>query len=191
MSRPARFSNDDFFRLQLRDPDYETASRIEHVINQRFPYSARVVDPGVVHVTIPPRFTSDRYRFISTVQRERVVPDIRARVIINSQTGTVVATENVTISKAAVTHGNISVITGETPLVSQPLPQSRGDTVVVPRTEVDISEDRTPITVIGETTTVTELAESLNLLGVSPQDLSSIFQLLHQARVLHAELIID
>ena len=47
------------------------------------------------------------------------------------------------------------------------------------------------MTVIGETTTVTELAEALNMLGVSPQDLSSIFRLLEKAKVLHAELVIN
>lgn len=181
----------DYFRLLLRNPDYETASRIQRAINRRFAYSARIDTKGIVRVSIPPRYFDNRFEFISLVQRERVVPDIKAQVVINSQTGTVVVTDKVTISRAAVTHGNISVVTGETPLVSQPLPQSRGDTVVVPRTEIDIVEDRNPMTVIGETTTVTELAEALNMLGVSPQDLSSIFRLLEKANVLHAELVIN
>lgn len=180
-----------FFRLLLRSPDRITATRIQDAINRQFAYTAEVESPGIVRVLVPPRFYDEQFRFMSLVQQQRVRPYVEAKVVINSQTGTVVATENVTISKAAVTHGNISVVTGESPLVSQPLPQSRGETVVVPRTEIDIVEERNPMTVIGDTTTVTELAETLNTLGVSPQDLSSIFRLLHQASVLHAKLEIN
>ena len=188
---PNCYEQRGFTRLLLRNPDYETATRIREVINARFPHAAKIDEPGIVRVTIPPRFYNDRFKFISLIQRERVVPNSKARVVINSQTGTVVVSETVTISKAAVTHGNISVITGETPLVSQPLPLSRGETVVVPRTDIDVVEQTSPMTVIGETATVTELAETLNALGVSPQDLSSIFQQLHSANVLHAELVIE
>ena len=67
----------------------------------------------------------------------------------------------------------------------------RGKTAVVPRTEIDVVEDRNPLTVLGATSNVMELAEALNALGVSPQDLTSIFQQLHKAGVLHAELVIE
>lgn len=187
---PKCSTDEGFFRLLLRDPDYETAARIQQAINRKFTDACTIVDPGIVRINIPPRFYEDRIRFTSMVQQERVVPDIRARVAINSQTGTVVVSENVTLARAAVTHGNISVITGETPLVSQPLPRSRGETVVVPRTEIDVVEDRNPLTVLDATSNVMELAEALNALGVSPQDLTSIFQQLHAAGVLHADLVI-
>ena len=114
----------------------------KQAINRKFAYSAKIDAPGIVRVSIPPRYYDNPFEFISLVQREKVIPDVKARVVINSQTGTVVVTDTVAISRAAVTHGNISVVTGETPLVSQPLPQSRGDTVVVPRTEIDIVEER-------------------------------------------------
>lgn len=188
---PNVFVNSSHLRLLLRNPDYETATRIQDAINEKFHDAAIVEEPGILRVAVPPRYYKSRYRFISEIQRERVVPDVKARIVINSQTGTVIVNDRVGISRAAVMQGNISVITGETPLVSQPLPQSRGQTVVVPQTELDVVEDVNPMTVIGETTTVTELAETLNMLGVSPQDLASIFQQLEMARVLHAELIIN
>jgi flagellar P-ring protein precursor FlgI len=187
---PQCYTDEGFIRLLLRDPDYETASRIKQAINESFPGSCKIIEPGIVRIIIPPRYYDDRFLFMSLIQKQRVVPDIRARVVISSQTGTVVVSENVTLSRAAVTHGNISVITGETPVVSQPYPRSRGQTVVVPRTEIDVVEEKNPLTVISETSTVLELAEALNALGVSPQDLSSIFQQLHTAGVLHAELVI-
>jgi flagellar P-ring protein precursor FlgI len=44
------------------------------------------------------------------------------------------------------------------------------------------------ISVIEENVTVGDLASSLNALGVSPRDLSSIFQTLKESGALHAEL---
>lgn len=182
-----------FLRLHLRNPDHTTAARIQDVINAKYCSAAKIEEKGVVRVTIPPRYHKDRFRFISMIQEERVEPDTKAKVVINSQTGTVVVSETVTISTAAIMHGNISVIIGETPLVSQPLPsvQGQGETAVVPRTEIDVIEETPPMTVLNETTSVTELAGALNALGVSPQDLTSIFMQLHNASALHAELIIN
>lgn len=188
---PDCYAQRGFLRLLLRNPDYETAARIQEVINAKYFGVATIDEPGIIRVGIPPRFHADRFRFISDIQRASVVPDTKARVVINSQTGTIVVTEAVTISATSIVQGNITLITGETPLVSQPLPFSDGQTTVVPRTEIDVIEDQNPLTVIGETTTATDLAEALNALGVSPQDLSSIFKQLHEARVLHADLIIN
>ena len=142
-----------------------------------------------MHVDMPAHYVGDRYRFTGEIQQLMVVPDAKARVIINEQTGTVVIGENVRLSRVAVTHANISVVTGETPEVSQPLPFSDGQTQVVPRTNIDVLENRSPVTVIEETTSVADLAQALNALGVTPQDLSSIFRLLHESGELHAELI--
>ncbi len=178
-----------YARLLLRDPDYETAVRIRNAINDKFFNAARIDEPGIVRVAIPPRFFDYRHEFISLIQREKVVPDTKARVVINPQTGTVIVNDAVTISRVAIMHGNITVMTGESPLVSQPLPASRGETVVVPRTEIDVVEQLTPLTVVGGTTTVTDLAEALNALEVPPQDLISIFLELKKIGAIHAEVI--
>ena len=158
-------------------------------INQRFPHTAHTLSRALVQVDMPENYLGDRYRFTNEIQQLTVVPDATARVIINEQTGTIVISENVRLSRVALTHANISVITGETPEVSQPLPFSDGQTTVVPRTEIDVIEGKSPITVIEETTSVADLAQALNLLGLTPQDLSSIFRLLQESGKLHAELV--
>ncbi len=99
-----------------------------------------------------------------------------------------VFTENVRLSPIAITHGNLIVTTMESPQVSQPAPFSDGQTVVVPRTDVDVTEETRAINVMDRTSTVHDLAASLNALGVSPRDLSSIFQMLKESGALHAEL---
>lgn len=91
------------------------------------------------------------------------------------------------MSSVLITHANLAVITTEAPAVSQPSPFSDGETVVVPRTQVDVIEERTPVTIVPESVTVGDIAQALNSLGVA-RDLSSIFQQLKASGALHAEL---
>jgi flagellar P-ring protein precursor FlgI len=59
---------------------------------------------------------------------------------------------------------------------------------VAPRTDLNVVEEDRPIHEIEDTTTVGDLAQSLNALGVAPRDLGVIFQQLRDAGALHAEL---
>ena len=173
-------------RLLLRSPDFETASRISDAINGVFPHSAKPLNNAVVDVMSQDKLSN--VQLISQIQKMLVTPDVEARVIINERTGTVVMGEHVKISKAAITHANLAVITGETPQVSQPEPFSEGETVVVPRTEIDVVEDERKIQVFEAATSVQDLAQAMNALGVSPRDISSIFQSLKSSGALHAKL---
>lgn len=175
-------------RLLLRDNDLKTTHRIAEAINRRFPGAARAVHGRVIDVFTPPQWGADITTFLMTVRDLTVKPDTPARVVINDRTGTIIAGGNVRISQVAITHANLTVVTGERPEVSQPAPFSDGQTVVVPRTDINVNEQGAPVSVLGGTTTVAELAEALNALGVTPQDLSAIFQQLKEAGALHADL---
>jgi flagellar P-ring protein precursor FlgI len=80
------------------------------------------------------------------------------------------------------------VTTTEAPQVSQPNAFAQGDTVVVPRTNIGVTEEKDSIHYVDTTTTIGDLAQALNALGVSPRDLSSILQQLKESGALHAEL---
>lgn len=175
-------------RLLLRQADANTAQRITLAINAAHPLSAIAVDPGTVEVGVPGDRLGDINGFLAEIGALRVQPDVTARVIVNERTGTIIIGENVRLGKVAVTHANLSIVTTETPQVSQPAPLGNGDTVVVPRTDIEVTEERRALSVVGATSTVGDLAEALNALGVTPRDLSSIFQQLKQAGALHASL---
>jgi flagellar P-ring protein precursor FlgI len=182
---------DNKFRLLLKEPDYNTARMIAKAINVRFPEAALIQDAGAVVVCVPFSKTKSCNAFVSEVGLLDVTPDLPARVVINERTGTVVAGENVTLTPSAVAHGNLFILSAETPLVSQPNAFGGGQTAVVPRTTVGGQEQGTRLNPIPKTTTVAELARALNSLGVSPRDLISIFQALKQAGALHAEIVIQ
>ncbi len=185
---PCRIFDGDVFYFLLRNPQYATADRMSKAINQYSPGCAAVQDPATVAVRLPSSALGDPHRFISECQELTVVPGNTARVVINERTGTIVFGSDVKLSKVAITHGNLIISTAETPEVSQPNAFSEGETTVAPRTSVDVMEQPGVISVIEETVTVGDLASSLNALGVSPRDLSSIFQTLKESGSLHAEL---
>jgi flagellar P-ring protein FlgI len=185
---PSTFVVDGRVHLLLRDPDFETASRISDAINLLAPCSARTLDPSSIEVVVPATDEANVNGFLAKIHQLRIQPDVRARVVINERTGTIVIGENVRLSRALITHSNLAIFTREQPEVSQPAPFSQGETTVVPRTDVDVVEEDRPIFEIEETATVADLAQALNALGVAPRDLGVIFQQLRDAGALHAEL---
>jgi len=176
------------FQLLLRQPHYLTAMHIAEAINLYSPGSAIVRDPATVAVRLPASAVGDAFRFVAECQELSVTPGSFARVVINERTGTIVIGSDVKLSQVAITHGNLIVSTVENAQVSQPGPFSPGETKVVDRTTVDVTEQPSVINVIDQNVTVGDLAASLNALGVSPRDLSSIFQMLKESGALHAEL---
>ncbi len=185
---PTPICTNGHVRLLVRNPDFETARRIATAISETYPESARALDAGTVEVEIPEEMLADVPGLLGTVGNLRVTPDFPARVVINERTGTVVVGENVKLSRVAITHANIAVVTSETEQVSQPLPFSKGETTTTPRTQLDVTEEKRAIRLVDEAPTVGELAHALNALGIAPRDLSAIFQLLKEAGALQAEL---
>ncbi len=177
-------------RLLLHEPDYATARSIAMAINASYPNSAITLDAGSVQVFVPKALCSDIVGFVSDVGTLECTPDVPARVVINERTGTIVAGEQVKISPVALAHGNLSIVTGDDPIVSQPAPFSKGKTVVVPRPQIGVTEQGGQVHVLPRSVTVAELARALNALGATPRDLIIIFQALKKAGALHAELVI-
>lgn len=175
-------------RLLLKSPDFETARRIASAINQEVPDSAAALDAASVVILLPPEYQPHPTEFLGLIGNLRVVPDIPARVVINERTGTVIIGENVKISSVLITHANLTISTTEAPLVSQPAPFSGGETTTVDRTQIDVFEEKAPVSFVPQTATVGDLAQALNALGVAPRDLSSIFQQLKESGALHAEI---
>ncbi|MFH0900368.1 MAG: flagellar basal body P-ring protein FlgI [Pseudomonadota bacterium] len=179
--------------LFLRAPDFTTATRVAEAINAaQGEGSARVTDPGAVAVKVPAERSERVVELISSVEGLTVVPDVGARVVINERTGTIVVGANVTLGPATVAHGGITVRVSEERTPSQPNVLARaGETVVTPRTGVDVEEGAGGLVQIPAATTAGSVANALNALGVKPRDLVTIFQALAQAGALSAEIIVQ
>lgn len=182
--------------LVLNSYDFTTSSRITEAINKRFGSPlARSRDGGTVDVIVPAAFTGNVVDFIAAVESITVATDERAIVVINEKTGTVVIGKDVRISTCAVAHGNLTIMVSTTYLVSQPMPFTEGETVVVPEVDLQVSEETgtgekqdTALLAIPEATNIGEIVRALNALGVSPRDIISILQAMRSQGALKAEL---
>jgi flagellar P-ring protein precursor FlgI len=179
-------------RFNLMQPDFTTARRLAQALNAAFgDQTARALDAICVEVTPPADFDElGQVEFIAQAESLTLAVDVPARVVINERTGTVVVGENVKLRPAAVTHGSISIAVKSVPVISQPGPFSSGQTVVAPLDQITVNETQTPVVTLKEGATVAEVATALNTLGVTPEDLISIFQALKEAGSLQAELVI-
>jgi flagellar P-ring protein precursor FlgI len=151
---------------------------------------AASADAGSVLLTVPPDYQGRTVEFIAELERLEVRPDGVARVILNERTGTIVMGENVRISSVAVSHGNLTLLIRETPVVSQPAPLAQGETKVVPRTELKVKEEPGGLALVREGASIGEVVRALNALGVTPRDLIGIMQAIKASGALQAELAI-
>ncbi len=186
------FSSMQSIRLALREPDFTTALNIEQVINAQFGGGvAEALDSGTVVFNVAGAGAGSPARAIARVENLRVAPEHRARVVVDQRSGTIVMGQDVRISRVAVSQGNLTLRVQEEPAVVQPNPFAPGETVVVPRTNVEIDEDEgTGLAEIAGGTNLSEVIAGLNALGVTPRDMIDILKSIKAAGALHAEFVV-
>ncbi len=187
------FADLDRVRLALRDPDFTTAERIERGINAEFGRGAALMlDSGTVQLDIAATGMRSPAHAMSRVENLRVQPERKARVVVDQRSGTIVMGEDVRISRVAVSQGGLTLRVEEEPVVAQPNPFATGQTVVVPRTRAQIEEDEgTPLAEVRGETSLSEVVEGLNALGLAPRQMIDILKTIDAAGALHAEFIVQ
>jgi flagellar P-ring protein precursor FlgI len=186
------FAGLESLRLALREPDFTTAARIEHAINGAVGRSvALMLDSGTVRLDLVAMRARSPAHALGRVENLMVDPQRRARVVVDQRSGTIVMGQDVRISRVAVSQGNLTLRIREAPLAVQPNPFARGETVVVPRTEAAIEEEPgIGLAEVPEGTSLAEVIEGLNALGVAPRDMIDILKSIKAAGALHAEFVV-
>ncbi len=163
---PAKLVDGDSVTILLRNPDITTAARTAEAINAKFDTKiAKAMDPSSVKIKIPSTFKDDLITFLSIVEEVEITPDSPAKVIVNERTGTVVFGGEVKISDFTLSYGNFSITIKNGEIVSD---------------EKEASKQAT----------IGNLVSALKALGATPQDIIAILQALHDAGVLHAQLVV-
>ena len=188
---PTSMGSDDALAFNLHEPDFTTAKRMADAINDTIGQgSARPLDATSVIVQAP-RDMSQRVSYVSVLENLTLEPgEAPAKIIINSRTGTVVIGEHVRVTAAAVSHGNLTVTITERPSISQPAPLSGGNTVVVPTSDVKISQETNHMFLFDPGVSLDQIVRAVNQVGAAPGDLVAILEALHEAGALRAELIV-
>jgi flagellar P-ring protein precursor FlgI len=164
-------------------------------VNRVFPNTAVARDAKTVNVLVPPEYNSYEVNFLASIGAIELEPDQVARIVINERTGVIVATSNVRVSKVAVSHGSLTISIASTLTASQPnaplIGNAAGQTVVLPSTTTDVTEQKGSFKVVDDAPTIERVAAALNALGVSTRDMMSIFQSMKRAGALQAELVLN
>lgn len=185
------FNQRSTITLALRNPDFTTAARIEDTINAALKMPiASMRDPGTIELDL--RGTPDTpSRLLASIENLPVKVASPARIVIDEKSGTIVLGEDVTISKVAIAQGNISIKVTEYPVASQPNPFSDGETIVLPRSDIQITETGSRnIAMLEPNVSLSQLIAGLNALGVSPQEMADIIRAMKTAGAIHADLVI-
>jgi flagellar P-ring protein precursor FlgI len=188
---PFEFNTQQEISINLDMQDFSTTQRVVERINQTLggDYS-RAEDISSISLQIPDKFKGNLVPLMASLENLTVSPDSRARVVVDEKTGTVVMGGNVRLSPVAVAQGNLQVTIEERPEVSQPAPFSPGETVVVPRTDIEVEEEEQKLTMLSGAK-LQELVDGLNAIGATPRDLISILRTLKSSGALHAELEVN
>ena len=185
------FNQRDSIVLALRNPDFTTAARIEDTINASMAVPiASMRDPGTIELDL--RGMSDSpSRLLASIENLPITVAMPARIVIDEKSGTIVLGEDVTISRVAIAQGNISIKVTEYPVASQPNPFAQGETLVLPRSDIQITETGSRnIALLEPNVSLSQLITGLNALGVSPQEMADIIRAMKTAGAIHAELVI-
>jgi flagellar P-ring protein precursor FlgI len=189
------FGTSEHVVLNAHQGDFTTISAIAEAINENFGEgTASAIDARSVAVRAPQDMAS-RVSFVSMIENLDVVPgEPKARVVVNSRTGTVVISRTVKVTAAAVTQGSLSVTISATNEVSQPnaagFGDAAGEAVVVENAEIAVEEEINPMFLFQPGVDLRDIVEAVNQVGASPSSLIAILEALKSSGSLRAELLV-
>ncbi|NEX45252.1 flagellar basal body P-ring protein FlgI [Pseudotabrizicola algicola] len=194
------FLSGDFLVLNLNRPDFSTAAAVSKAINAQFGNGTAIAVDGSSISVHAPADPGQRVAFAGLLENLDVTPDApRAKIVVNSRTGTVVIGGDVRVTPAAVTHGSLTVrvsedikidrgttvVTGDGGTVVGP-----GEPVATPDSRIDANQEPARAFVFDPGVSLSSLVDAINAVGASPSDLVAILEALREAGALRAELVV-
>lgn len=158
-------------RLLLRNPDLVMAQRIANALNIALGDStANVEDPGSIALMFPTDGADTPSMFLAAVDTVLVRVSSPARLVISGREGTLVAGGDLRVGPAVIHHQGITLQIGS---------GASSDAQSTPSL-VQVSADAS----------VRDVAAGLQAAGAKPDELAAIFEALHAAGALPAEVVI-
>ena len=182
------------FSLTMHQADFSTALRVSEAINAHLGDGvASAVSSGQIQVGIPERFQGKIVQMIAAVEGLDVKVDVRAKVVVNERTGTIVMGEHVRLASMAISHGSLTIKIKTRFDVSQPeapglIGSAAGTTVVTPRVDTEAEEEQKRVIQVDGSVTLGDLVKALNSVGVTPRDLVAVLTAAKAAGALQADL---
>lgn len=183
-------SQEKQLKYVINNPDFTTAVRIAKKINDELGGKYAVAnDASTVDVMYPYSLESNPIELIAQIESLEVEANRRAKVIINSKTGTVVLGEQVRISPVAIAHGNLKL-----EIKNQAADGNRGVAAAgQPNAQAGAAgasegEAAKKIMLVKPGPSISEVVSAINDTGASADDLIAILQALKSSGSLQADL---
>ncbi|MBN1500949.1 MAG: flagellar basal body P-ring protein FlgI [Spirochaetes bacterium] len=150
--------------IVLKEWDFAVANQIAEQAKEEYASLNPVISQdGKITFVIPENVKASE--FISKIENIEVTPSMRARVVINEKDGTIVMGGDVKISSSVISKAGMTI-------------------------RIDGEDKQASALEMKDSSTVKDLVEALNYLGLTPADMISVLRTLKEAGALHADLII-
>ena len=168
--------------LSLNQSDFSNVVKIQTALNDDFNKQIAVaVDPKTIKLKRPDDMSM--VEFLARVQNIKFDFKSVEKIIIDERTGTIVAGVNIEVMPVVITHGEITIkITEE-----QKLPTSVDGDVVLD-SDISIGLKSNKIATRKGSSTVANIARSLQKLGAKPKDIIAILEAIKKAGAIKAKL---
>ncbi len=158
------FANNNTISFVLKNWDFSVADDLIKQSKEKYPESnPSILQSGKIQYVIPANIPMSE--FIAGIQEIELTPKYQAKVIVNEKDGTIVMGGDVKISESVVSKDGITI-------------------------RVEGVETKVSAVELKDSSSVKDLVETLNYIGLTTTDIISILRALKDAGALHAELII-
>ena len=171
--------NKNRIQLSLKKADFNTAVRVQNVINKTFGVKAAVaMDPRTIQITRPANFSM--VEFLAKVDEINLYGVKAERIVIDQRSGTVVAGADIMIEPIVITQGDITLqIEG-----ASTLPRGRDNQYVSDTASYNVKNNIVSMRKV----TVANVARVLQKLGSKPADVIAIIQAMKKQGAIRAEV---
>jgi len=173
--------------LLVRNPDFRITRDMAAAINQEVgrPLATAVDSARVELQDLPAKGVPE---LLARILSLKVAIHPRARVVVSERNGTIVMGKDVRLSAVSILHGDLSIEIATEYQVSQPAPFSKGQTTVVPQTDLNVKDEKARHIELSEGASVEQLVNGLQAIGASARDVVAILEALKAAGALQADL---
>ncbi|MDD2837496.1 MAG: flagellar basal body P-ring protein FlgI [Sulfuricurvum sp.] len=167
--------------LSLKSSNFANSVAIQNAINKKYKGSIAVaIDPRTINLQLPNN--KSMVEFLAEVQNIDIDYTQDQKIIINERTGTIVAGVDIEVKPVVITQGDITVKILSQDAVTKPAGSVAMDkSLVIGLNENEVYTEK-------GTTTVANIARSLQKLGASPKEMIAILQAMKSAGAISVDL---
>lgn len=171
----------EYITLSLKEPSFDNAIAMQKRINDTYNTQVAVaIDPGTIKLKRPKN--SSMIEFLAAVQQIKVDYVVKKRIIINERTGTVIAGVDIEVKPVVITQGDITIKVAPQKEVQGP----KGSVAIDKNLAIGLNENE--LYMKEGTTTVANIARSLQKMGATPKDIIAILEAMKSSGAISAEL---